>query len=59
MGNDHTMWDGNGIRVPRSKHAPLPTLAAPRSSHYAAILRILRYPKGTIFDGLHFSSLTL
>ena len=37
-------------------------MVAPRSSHYAAILRILRYLKGTIFDGIHFfshSSLTL
>ena len=37
-------------------------MAAPRSPHYAVILMILRYPKGTIFDGLHFfshSSLTL
>ena len=24
--------------------------------HYAVVLRILRYLKGTIFDGLHFSS---
>ena len=37
-------------------------MAAPRSPHYAVILRILRYLKDTIFDGLHFyshSSLTL
>ena len=36
-------------------------MVAPRSPHYA-IVRILRYLKGTIFDGLHFSfysSLTL
>ena len=37
-------------------------MAAPRFPHYDAILKILRYMKGTIFDGLHFlshSSLTL
>ena len=36
-------------------------MAAPRSPHYA-VLKILRYQKGTIFDGLYFSfhsSLTL
>uniref|UniRef100_A0A2N9F1H5 Reverse transcriptase Ty1/copia-type domain-containing protein n=1 Tax=Fagus sylvatica TaxID=28930 RepID=A0A2N9F1H5_FAGSY len=27
-----------------------------RSTHYAAVLRILRYLKGTLFHGLHFSA---
>ena len=31
-------------------------MTAPRSPHYADVLRILRYMKDTIFDGLHFSS---
>ena len=31
-------------------------MVVPKSPHYAAILRIIRYLKGTIFDGLHFSS---
>ena len=31
-------------------------MAAPRSPHYAVVLKILQYLKGTIFDGLHFSS---
>ena len=34
-------------------------MAAPRSPYYAVVLRILRYLKGTIFDGLHFSSHSL
>ena len=29
---------------------------APRSVHYAAILQILRYVKGTLYHGLHYSS---
>jgi hypothetical protein len=31
-------------------------MSAPRSTHYVAILLILRYVKGTLFQGLHFSS---
>jgi hypothetical protein len=31
-------------------------LAAPHSTHYAAVLHILRYIKGTMFHGLHFSA---
>jgi hypothetical protein len=31
-------------------------MAALRSLHYAAVLRILRYLKGTLFHGFHFSS---
>ena len=37
-------------------------MVAPRSPHYATVLRIIRYMKDTIFDGLRFyfhSSLTL
>ncbi|GKV02057.1 hypothetical protein SLEP1_g14541 [Rubroshorea leprosula] len=29
-------------------------MAAPRSTHYVAVLRIIRYVKGTLFHGLHF-----
>ncbi|GKV11406.1 hypothetical protein SLEP1_g22667 [Rubroshorea leprosula] len=28
--------------------------AAPRATHYAAVIRIIRYVKGTLFHGLHF-----
>ncbi|GLU01816.1 hypothetical protein SLE2022_191000 [Rubroshorea leprosula] len=31
-------------------------MATPRSTHYAVVLRIIRYIKGTIFHGLHFSA---
>ena len=30
-------------------------MIAPRSPHYAALVRILRYLKGTLFHGLHYS----
>ena len=30
-------------------------MSTPRSTHYAAVLHILRYLKGTLFHGLHFS----
>uniref|UniRef100_A0A2N9FCF5 Reverse transcriptase Ty1/copia-type domain-containing protein n=1 Tax=Fagus sylvatica TaxID=28930 RepID=A0A2N9FCF5_FAGSY len=31
-------------------------MSAPQSTYYAAVLRILRYLKGTLFHGLHFSA---
>lgn len=31
-------------------------MSAPRTSHFSAVLRILRYIKGTLFHGLHFSA---
>ena len=31
-------------------------MSAPRSSHFSAVLRILRYIKGTMFHGLHFAA---
>ena len=31
-------------------------LFAPRSTHYVAVLRILRYLKGTLFHGLFYSA---
>jgi hypothetical protein len=31
-------------------------MSAPCSTHYAAVLRILQYIKGTLFHGLHFSA---
>ena len=37
-------------------HVVIQFMATPRSPHYAVVLRILQYLKGTMFDGLHFSS---
>jgi hypothetical protein len=34
-------------------------MTAPRSIHYAIVLCILHYVKGTLFHGLHFSSCSL
>ena len=33
-------------------------LSAPRLTHYAAVLRILRYLKGTLFHGLFYSAIS-
>uniref|UniRef100_A0A2N9JBU6 Reverse transcriptase Ty1/copia-type domain-containing protein n=1 Tax=Fagus sylvatica TaxID=28930 RepID=A0A2N9JBU6_FAGSY len=37
-------------------HLVSQSMSAARSTHYAAILRILQYIKGTLFLGLHFST---
>ncbi|XP_015971347.1 uncharacterized mitochondrial protein AtMg00810-like [Arachis duranensis] len=37
-------------------HVLIQFLLAPRTTHYAAVLRILRYIKGTLFHGLYFSA---
>ncbi|XP_026379636.1 uncharacterized protein LOC113274473 [Papaver somniferum] len=37
-------------------HIVIQFMSYPRSTHYAAVLRILRYIKGTLYQGLHFSS---
>jgi len=31
-------------------------MTSPRTTHYAAVLRIIRYIKGTLFYGLHYST---
>ena len=31
-------------------------MSAPRTAHFTAVLRILRYVKGTLLHGLHFSA---
>jgi hypothetical protein len=42
--------------LPYAVHLVSQFMTAPRSVHYADVLRILRYVKGTLFHGLHFSS---
>ena len=37
-------------------HQVSPYLSAPRSTHYAAVLRILRYLKDTLFYDLFYSA---
>jgi hypothetical protein len=37
-------------------HQVSPFMATSRSTHFSTVLRILRYLKGTLFHGLHFSS---
>jgi len=42
--------------IAQAVHIVSQFLSAPRSTHYAAVLRILRYVKGTLFYGLHYSA---
>jgi hypothetical protein len=47
------------LDIPYAVHLVNQFMSAPRSTHYAVVLRILRYVKGTLFHGLHFSSCSL
>ena len=42
--------------IPYVVHQVSQYLSAPRSTHYAIVLRILRYLKGTFFHGLFYSA---
>ena len=42
--------------ISHAMHIVSQFMSVPRSTHYAAALGILRYVKGTIFQGLNFSS---
>ena len=44
------------LNISYAVHVVSQFMAVPRSPHYAVVLRILRYLKGTIFYGLQFSS---
>ena len=45
-----------GLDISYTVHVVSQFMDAPKSPHCVVVLRILRYLKGTIFDGLHFSS---
>ncbi|KAK3040283.1 hypothetical protein RJ639_028198 [Escallonia herrerae] len=42
--------------IAHTMHLVSQFLYAPRTTHFAAVLHILRYIKGALFHGLHFSS---
>ena len=44
------------LNISYTVHQVSQFMSAPQSTHYAAVLRILRYLKGTFFHGLHFST---
>ena len=44
------------LEISYAVHQVSQYLSAPRSTHYAAVLRILRYLKGTLFHGLFYSA---
>ena len=46
------------LDISNAVHQMSQYLSAPRSTHYAAVLRILRYLKGTLFHGLFYSALS-
>ncbi|XP_026432297.1 uncharacterized protein LOC113329659 [Papaver somniferum] len=42
--------------ISHAVHIVIQFMSPPRSTHFAAVLRILRYIKGTLYQRLHFSS---
>ena len=44
------------LDIAHAVHLVSQFLSAPHSTHYAAVIHILRYIKGTMFYGLHFSA---
>ncbi|XP_026458922.1 uncharacterized protein LOC113359522 [Papaver somniferum] len=42
--------------ISHAVHVVSQFMSAPRSTHYAVVLRILRYIKGTLYQGIKFSS---
>ncbi|KAJ9562014.1 hypothetical protein OSB04_007174 [Centaurea solstitialis] len=53
---EHNLHLAPNFDIAYAVHTMSQFMAAPCSDHYAAVIRILRYLRGTMFHGLHFSS---